>query len=470
MFKTIYSRIICATVVITFILVTVTGAVLMGVLGDFFVKERGRYLEQEALRINDLTVFFISNRTPTVEELYNRSINDVATKINGVIYIVDRQGNVMASDNHSHHIDDMSLVAKQTNKVFSGKKIVQLGDMDGLFEKTYLTVGIPLEIRGKVVGATFLSVPSPVVNKYKYYFLKTFLITIVIVFFLVTLSLYFYSKRISKPIKEMNTVSKEIAKGNFEMKVRTVGKTDVSELAENFNKMTDSLKNLEDMRASFISNVSHELRTPMTTISGFIEGILDGTIAEEDKEKYLSIVLDETKRLARLVNKLLDLSRLEAGTLKLSCKKFDINELIRVTILRFESQINEKRLDVDIEFDKENEFVFADKDAISQVMTNLFDNAIKFNIDNGYIKIRVKPVGSKIEVSVENSGIGIEKEEIGSIFERFYKSDKSRSYDKNGMGLGLYMVKNLIANHGEKIIAESEKDRWTRFVFTLKKG
>ena len=283
--------------------------------------------------------------------------------------------------------------------------------------------------------------------------------------------MYFYSKKISRPIREMNKAAKNIAKGKYDTEVKAYGNTDIAQLAENFNKMSKSLKALEAMRSSFISDVSHELRTPMTTISGFVEGILDGTIAEEDKEKYLKIVLDETKRLARLVTKLLMLSRFDSGKSALNFKRFDINELIRVTILRFEKQITDKKLDVGIDFEHDSEFVFADKDSISQVMTNLIDNAIKFNIEGGYIKIRVESdFDYKISITVENSGIGMDEEELQYIFERFYKSDKSRSFDKNGMGLGLYMVSSIINNHGEKIKAESEKDKWARFSFTLKKS
>lgn len=471
MLKTIYSRIIFVSIVVMFVLMTVTGTVLMGVLGDFFIKDKGMALEGEAARINDLTSFYLSNRTPKVEMLYDKSINDTAAKINGVIFIIDNFGNTITSENAENHFGGKKPDKSHAGSVLSGNKLTEVGNMGGLFAGTYLTVGLPLEVDKKVVGATFLSVPVPVVNEYKYYFFNTFLITIGATFLLVMVLMYFYSKKISRPIREMNKASKEIAKGNFDVKIKADGNTDIAQLAENFNKMTRSLKALEDMRTSFISNVSHELRTPMTTMSGFLEGILDGTIGEEDKEKYLKIVLDETKRLARLVTKLLTLSRIESGTGKLNLKRFDINELIRITVIRFEKQITDKRLDVSIDFEHDSEFVLADKDAISQVMTNLIDNAIKFNIENGYIKIRVESdFDYKINIVVENSGIGIDEEEIEHIFERFYKSDKSRSYDKNGMGLGLYMVSGIIANHGEKIKAESEKDKWARFSFTLKKS
>lgn len=269
------------------------------------------------------------------------------------------------------------------------------------------------------------------------------------------------------PIKSLNQVAKRISKGDFKARVKIRGKDEIAQLGETFNLMATSLENLDNVRSSFVSNVSHELRTPMTTISGFVEGILDGTIPEKEQKRYLTIVLDETKRLARLVAEFLLLTKLESGEKTLEKKVFDINELIRVSVLKFEKQLVDKNISVDINFGTEKAMVLADKDSISRVLTNLFDNAVKFNFENGYLKIEVFEKNKKINVSVENSGIGINSEELGLIWERFYKTDKSRSLDKKGVGLGLYLIQNIIAAHGEKIWAESENNAFARFVFTL---
>lgn len=457
-------------IIITVIVIIVTSMLLLGLLSGYIVNDRSRTLTEEADRVNQMTVFYINNRNDAVEDFYKMSLRNVSNRIRGIIYIVDRRGNVISSDNASETVNMSKIDAAFAQKVLSGKKTVEVGDLDGLYNHTFLTVGVPLAFGDEIVGATYLAMPMPEINRYKYHIFRITISAITTAIIVAMVISYIYSRKASKPIMDLNNAAKAVANGNFDVKVSTDGDSEMAELSANFNAMVESLKSLEDMRSSFIANVSHELRTPMTTISGFVEGIMDGTIPPEKRDTYLKIVLDETKRLARLVTELLQLARIDAGTMQLNIREFDINELIRITILKFESRINEKALDIDIDFENENEPVLADKDTVQRVVTNLFDNAIKFNYQNGYIKIVVKRHNGKIEISIENSGIGIEPDELLHIWERFYKTDKSRSYDKKGMGLGLYLVQGIIAAHDEKIWVESEKNKWARFTFTLKKA
>lgn len=457
-------------IIITVIVIIVTSMLLLGLLSGYIVNDRSRTLTEEADRVNQMTVFYINNRNDAVEDFYKMSLRNVSNRIRGIIYIVDRRGNVISSDNASETVNMSKIDADFAQKVLSGKKTVEVGDLDGLYNHTFLTVGVPLAFGDEIVGATYLAMPMPEINRYKYHIFRITISAITTAIIVAMVISYIYSRKASKPIMDLNNAAKAVANGNFDVKVSTDGDSEMAELSSNFNAMVESLKSLEDMRSSFIANVSHELRTPMTTISGFVEGIMDGTIPPEKQDTYLKIVLDETKRLARLVTELLQLARIDAGTMQLNIRGFDINELIRITILKFESRINEKALDIDIDFENENEPVLADKDTVQRVVTNLFDNAIKFNYQNGYIKIAVKRHNGKIEISIENSGIGIEPDELLHIWERFYKTDKSRSYDKKGMGLGLYLVQGIIAAHDEKIWVESEKNKWARFTFTLKKA
>lgn len=457
-------------IIITVIVIIVASMLLLGLLSGYIVNDRSRTLTEEADRVNQMTVFYINNRNDAVEDFYKMSLRNVSNRIRGIIYIVDRRGNVISSDNASETVNMSKIDADFAQKVLSGKKTVEVGDLDGLYNHTFLTVGVPLAFGDEIVGATYLAMPMPEINRYKYHIFRITISAITTAIIVAMVISYIYSRKASKPIMDLNNAAKAVANGNFDVKVSTDGDSEMAELSSNFNAMVESLKSLEDMRSSFIANVSHELRTPMTTISGFVEGIMDGTIPPEKQDTYLKIVLDETKRLARLVTELLQLARIDAGTMQLNIREFDINELIRITILKFESRINEKALDIDIDFENENEPVLADKDTVQRVVTNLFDNAIKFNYQNGYIKITVKRHNGKIEISIENSGIGIEPDELLHIWERFYKTDKSRSYDKKGMGLGLYLVQGIIAAHDEKIWVESEKNKWARFTFTLKKA
>ena len=232
--------------------------------------------------------------------------------------------------------------------------------------------------------------------------------------------------------------------------------------------MADSLSGLEKMRRTFLGNLSHDLRTPMTTISGFVDGILDGTIPKEKEEHYLQIVSSETKRLSRLVSALLDLSRLQAGERKFTFSDFDICEMAREIIISFEQQIESKRLDVEFFSDQSSMKAYADKDAIHQVLYNVCDNAVKFSDEGGKLCVRVFMRDKKIHVSVYNEGVGIPPEDLPFVFDRFYKGDKSRSLDKTGVGLGMFISRSVMEAHGETITVKSEYGKFCEFEFTVR--
>ena len=297
-----------------------------------------------------------------------------------------------------------------------------------------------------------------------------FKISVVFIFMAMIFSavlFYFISKKITTPIKKISAAVKEFSKGNFEKRVQYSSDNELGELAENINHMATSIENLEKLRRGFISDVSHELRTPMTTISGFIEGILDGTIPEQSRDEYLKIVLSESKRLSRLVTNLLQISRMESGENIVKKIVFDINELVRLSLLKFEMMITSKNIEVDLTLDDEKLYVYADKDSITQVLINLINNAVKFTPDGGKISLDIKVLNEKAVISIINTGHGIESEKLEYIWDRFYKTDTSRSADRGGAGLGLYIVKRILTFHGEDISVQSVLDDFTRFTFTL---
>lgn len=280
--------------------------------------------------------------------------------------------------------------------------------------------------------------------------------------------LYLFSERVSGPLREMNAVTERFAKGRFDRRVTVVGNDEVASLGAAFNQMADSLEQLETMRNSFISNVSHDLRTPMTTVLGFIEGITSGAIPEEKHDYYLAVIADEIRRLSRLVTELLDLSRLQSGTRKFNFTTFDICEMARLILISSEQRIEARCLEVGFETAEESILVRGDKDAIHQVLYNLCDNAIKFAREGGALNIAVTPTGKRrVAISVYNEGDGIPTADIPFIFDRFYKSDKSRSQDKTGAGLGLYISKTILEAHGEGLTLESEEGKSCTFTFTL---
>ena len=287
------------------------------------------------------------------------------------------------------------------------------------------------------------------------------------------IAIYFITERVISPLRDMSRAAKRMAVGQFDVRVPVRGKDEVAELAVAFNQMAGALDNLERMRNSFVANVSHDLRTPMTTISGFIDGILDGVIPPEQEKHYLQVVSEEIRRLSRLVTALLDVSRLQAGDRKFDMKPFDICEMGRLILISFEKKIDEKALDVEFDCDEDRMFVLADRDAIHQILYNICDNAVKFASERGKLKMSFTWASAdgnrrrKAVVKVYNEGQGIPAEDLPFVFERFYKSDKSRSLDKTGVGLGMFISKTIIDAHGETISVASDYGRYCEFTFTL---
>lgn len=297
---------------------------------------------------------------------------------------------------------------------------------------------------------------------------KTVVVSALLVLLAALIAAYFITERTVYPLRRMRKAARDFASGKFDERVTVQGKDEVAELAVAFNQMADSLETLETMRSSFIASVSHDLRTPMTTIAGFIDGIRDGVIPPEQQEHYLEIVSLEVRRLSRLVTQLLDLSRIQAGDRKFVMKQFDICEMARVILISLEKAIDEKHLDVAFLCEEDRMTVNADHDAIYQVLYNICHNAIKFSREGGRLSIRIEGAKDrKVQISVFNEGEGIPAEDLPFVFERFYKGDKSRSLDKTGVGLGLFISKTIIAAHEERIWVESEQGKSCEFFFTL---
>jgi len=323
---------------------------------------------------------------------------------------------------------------------------------------------------GVPVAAVFVYTDNHTETEMLSSLVRTLVLSTMWVLIAMLLAIYFVSERTIGPLKSMSRAAKQFASGKFDVRVRVSGSDELSELSAAFNSMAESIANMEKMRSSFLGNVSHDLRTPMTTISGFIDGILDGTIPKEKHDYYLRIISGEVKRLSRLVSALLDISRIQAGERKFVPENFDICELGREILISFEKRIDEKRLDVSFECDRDSMIAFADRDAIHQVLYNLCDNAVKFSREGGMLRMRFEVLDKRIHVSVYNEGNGISAEDLPFVFDRFYKTDKSRSLDKTGVGLGLYICRSVIEAHEENITVRSEEGKYCEFEFTVREG
>lgn len=340
---------------------------------------------------------------------------------------------------------------------------------DDTFVIGSFVVTAPIKVDGETKAVAF-AVEDAITGLVPYIvrIIEAFFYTILIALVWVFVALYFVTKDVADPLNDMQKITRHFAKGDFEHKAKENYKNrDFNEFAKALNKMGYELKINEEARKSFVANVSHELKTPMTSIGGFIDGIMDGTIPPEQEKKYLGLVSNEVKRLSRMVVSMLNLSKIEAGEIELSPAIYDVSSQVFETLLSFEKTISEKKIEIEGFEEIGSVMMKADKDLIQQVVYNLLDNAVKFTPEKGTITVFAHNNGETTTVAIRNSGAGISEEEIERIFERFYKVDKSRSFDTKGVGLGLYIVKTIINMHDGDIRAASKQGEYTEFSFEI---
>lgn len=463
--KGIFGQLFSLVIMVLTFSLFISGTFLYSFLGNFLTAQNVENLTATANKIVEFTVDLAHVQPNILKETYKANLDVIASSTDTLIVILDTNGKVVVSSGEKQ---DIKINKEFVQGVLKGKTVKYIGNLGGLFNTTVLTVGVPMKQGENIFGGVLLSMPVPEINHIRSEIMIRFMIIVAVVLLFAAMFTYIMSKRITTPLKKLNSAAKSIAIGDYERRVELESGNEIGELGETFNYMADAIERHETARTSFLANIAHELRTPMTTITGFVEGIIDGTIPPERHEQYLTIVLDESKRLSRLVNDLMDMNKFEQGKFNIEMREFDINEMIRLHIIKMEKRITDKDINLTVNFETDNLQVYADKDSIQRVLINIMDNAVKFTQNGGFIDIRTGLADGKAFVSVQNSGEGIDKEDIKHIFDRFYKSDKSRSLDKTGVGLGLYIVKSIIAAHRERIWAESEPGEYTRFNFTLK--
>lgn len=466
---------------VIFVIFLILGSSLLIFVGQYWKSENFDVLSENAKTLAHTSEKYFINedlqQNSTMMLAY--SISLVSSAIDADMYICDLDGNVILCKDaiNSQTSGKINNVCIKHASVKIPKNIIMsasrgnysfLGEVEGVYDEYNLLVGEPIKVNNHVIAVIFAAEPA-IENMYPYVasILKMFSISGLFAFFFafVVVSLVTYS--FTKPLREMSKTTKSYATGDFSKRLTVKGRDEMAELALSLNSMAQALSQFEYSRRSFVANVSHELKTPMTIISGFVDGILDGTIQTHEQEHYLKIVSSEVKRISRLVVSMLNMSKIEAGELSIKLDKADISEIVFNAMLLFETQINEKNIEI-TGFDKiESAFVNIDKDLIQQVVYNLIDNAVKFTPEGGEIGVEVLQDKLETCVTIKNSGQGISDEEIKHIFERFYKIDKSRSLDAKSTGLGLYIVKNIVELHGGMVAASSNLGKDTSFSFTL---
>lgn len=350
---------------------------------------------------------------------------------------------------------------------FSSGKMISLGYPQDLMMRppTQLYPG-PINT-SSTKGAVFLHIATEEINLTSRVLLQIFAISLSLIAIVATIMLLIMGNSILIPMQQLKGAAEAITKGDFSQKVEIRSNDEMGDLVASFNEMATELQEVDTLQSDFIANISHDFRSPLTSIKGYVEAMLDGTIPEESFPKYLQIVLDESNRLTKMTNSVLDLSKIENGQFQPNPVSFDINEMIIKLALSLEQRFNEKQIEMSFQFLQEKLYVFADFDQIERVVYNLLDNALKFTDEKGTITVETSVVNKKALIVVSDTGCGIAEKDLVHVFDRFHKIDKSRGKNKMGTGLGLAIAKQILLNHGEDISVTSKPDEGTSFSFTL---
>ena len=460
------------TVMLTLLLL---GASFFALSYNYARNQRCDEIIAQAKVMSQLSVSYLeTGRYLTMEELRSdpgfQQLASFAAMVSDVYFMIcDEEGHVLLSTDETLDGRVLTMPADMTRSIMEEGSSSRRDDLDGLYQSKRFVVGVPavnsetLAVVGEVFAVATMTSLDTMWRGFVGLFFMTAFVSLMIAFMSASIA----AMRQVKPIREMAQATRLYAEGDFDVRMRDYGRNDeVGELAASFNNMAESLQQTERQRREFIANISHELKTPMTTIAGYTDGILDGTIPPENERRYLQIISNESRRLSRMVRRMLDVSQLQAIDPLRGGNHFDICESMRRVLISMEQKINDRHLDVDADIPEEPILVLGDNDMITQVIYNLLENATKFAREGTALYLGITAIDGKARVTVRNLGDTIPADELPLLFERFHKSDKSRSEDKDGVGLGLYIVKTILEQHKEKINVTSE-DGVTTFTFSL---
>lgn len=469
--KSIFSEFFYLCAAVLFSAAICIGALLVILFANFYKADMRRYLDGLMDSIAGRLVSYADEKSGTVEGIRLDELQQICTDTTGnselFFTIVDSDGAALVCSEAALCSHKEKLLSQETLSRVSEDGLYELSTLDNYYEDDYFNIAYPITLAGD--NYFFFGRMSG--KRFTDFMIKlsvTLVVVTVGIIALVFCILYAATKDILNPIREMTIAARRFGEGDFSNKLYIAEDNELGFLAGTLNEMATSLEHTEEKRKSFISNVSHELKTPMTTIGGFVDGILDGTIPPEKHNHYLKIVSSEVTRLARLVRSMLNISKYEAGELTLVTEEFDIITVILPTLLSFEKRIEEKNVEVR-GLDVGAFSVNADRDLMQQIIYNLTENAVKFVNAGGYIEFFFTERDDMRCICIRNSGEGLKKNEISRVFDRFYKTDESRGIDPTGFGLGLSIVRSLVKLHGGEILVRSEPEQYVEFEFSLKK-
>ena len=469
--KTTFSRTFLTVTVILLLALLSIVFFLRTLLRDYLTQTAFSQLTNDAQVISRLTAaHYADNSLTDMDFFINLEIAAAVSEADTVI--CDKDGKILLCSDAPLGCQHQGMVIGQDylQRILRNGTTRDTGEIQRLYSGSRHVVATTVENEGSVLGIVIVSSPVSVYQAVLQKMTDFYIMLSVLAVLAAVLAVSVFVHRQSQPLRQMAKTARAFGHGELDARVpiRKGYSQEVDELALAFNSMAASLQQSENQRREFVANVSHELKTPMTTIGGYVDGILDGTIPPEKSRHYMQIVSDETKRLSRLVRSMLDISQLqsEAGIPAEKRTRFDLSENIGQVLLTFEQKITAKNLNVEVDMPPHPVYTNANRDYITQVVYNLLDNAVKFCPENATVGIRLREARGKVYVSVYNDGKTIPAEELPLVFDRFHKLDKSRSENRDGWGLGLYIVKTIVCSHGENISVTSRDGR-TEFTFTM---
>jgi len=432
---------------------------------DQLVRSKAESLYSEATLIANTYAGGLYTSTTTLETVKTQ-LDSLAVYLNSTIRIINPSGRLVLDTNHPINVEDIVMIENFDPTHGSGSYYM-IDDFFGDFDQDMLSVLAPITSNYKVKGYVVIHNDMSDIDKSCNSLLSIFYIILVVLLLLSLIILFFFTEIVYIPLKKITHATEQYAAGNMHYEFQVESDDEIGYLAASLNYMASEIARSEDDQKKFVANVSHDFRSPLTSIKGYLEAMIDGTIPPELHEKYLNIVLNETDRLTKLTNSLLILNNLNTKGMLLDKSDFDINQVIRNTAATFEGTCRKKTIAIELVLTGDEMYVHADIGKIQQVLYNLLDNAIKFSHHDSVIKVETSLKKSKLFVSVKDSGIGIPKEDQKMIWDRFYKSDLSRGKDKKGTGLGLSIVKEIVNAHGEHINVISTEGVGSEFIFSL---
>lgn len=473
MTKSVFRRFLFFSLTIALVCIIVICGILAFPVSRYMVNLKKSALENNTYSVanymGEVSGNDVNALTSDENRVISASLNSMAESMHTVIFVTDPKGHILYSTDRELIDLDTQLPPSVMEEVSDGYHY-EHGTLHNIYSKQYYIYSIPITENndGKtVLGYCFAAQASLWTSDRMPNIFRVIMWIVIISAALIFLLSAVYAYNTTRPLKQMADAAKRFAKGDFESRGHIKTNDEMGELAAAFNEMADFLASSEGMRRNFVANVSHELKTPMTTIAGYIDGILDETIPPKEQKHYLEIISQEVKRLNRLVTAMISLSKIDSGEITVKKAPFVIQDTVFNVLLGFEGEIEKNKFSIEGLDTEEDITAYGDRDLIHQVIYNLVENAIKFTNPEGYIRFGFSHKDNRVYVYVENSGEGILPEDLRLVFDKFYKADKSRSINKKSMGLGLYIVRSIIHLHSGNITVESEPGEYCRFLFWI---